>query len=285
MSASGSAPRLTPAVPAALALRRADDGTGDVFSLLSGSRGSALLFGLSPTELFRQALGRASAPARGRDPGAFPTDLRRGLLAPISRPGALVEVLAGVALGFTMRRESRVALLVESADDTASGFWHEGLSVAAARRVPLVLVLDGTAPHAHTSRLSRFVEKAPAYGIGGVDVAAGDPLEIFETVQETVARARSGEGPQMVEVTPQGAGADPVATLAGRLQWAEALETDEVRAWEREAEEDMENAWAEAGREATPTADDARSQVYPGQGPAAAPWSPPPASARFGATP
>lgn len=264
----GDLRRIAPAVPAAFALRRATDGTGDLFTLRRGSPAAALLFGLPPEALFRQALGRASAPAGGRDPGGFPTDLSRGLLGPVPGAGTLVEVMAGAALAFRLRGQDRVALLVDDLAGCASGFWHEGLNVATASRAPLVLVVDaGHAGEHDAPPAPPLVDRAAAYGMEARRVFLDDALNLSRQVAEAVERAREGLGVQLVETVVQDPDADLIATLAGRLRWAEAVTDDEVEMWGHDAVREMEEALARVLAEPLPEPSQAGAAVYAGDPP------------------
>ena len=233
-----------PAVPAALALRRREDGTGDLYTQTLGADAVATLFGVTPRDLLRQRLGRASASASGRDGGGFPTDLRRGLLGPVSVPGAAMQVMAGAALAMKLRGEDRVALLLDGLPATSSGDWHEGFNFAAVSRAPLVVVL---APHPdpgiHTA-VEGMAAKARAYGATSFAAPWEDADTILSTVREAVESARSGRGVALVEValpttlegesvgTLQRTGLDRAAFETEVAQRTEAFRAllDEVRA-------------------------------------------------------
>jgi TPP-dependent pyruvate/acetoin dehydrogenase alpha subunit len=140
----------------------------------------------------------------------------------------MVEVMAGVALAFRLRMEPRAAILVDTADSSASGYWHEGLNLAAVQRAPLVLVVDGARRQPLTAAVDRLAARAPAYGIRAVTVEGDDPHLVFEAVAEAAARARLGEGTQLVEVVP-GSAEDPVERLV-RLEPSRADAIEEMRA-------------------------------------------------------
>ena len=44
-----------------------------------------------------------------------------------------------------------------------------------------------------------IAERAPAYGVPGVEVDGQDAVAVFEVVADAVARARAGEGPTLIE--------------------------------------------------------------------------------------
>lgn len=246
----GGPRRISPAVPAARALHRADDGSGDVFSLRVGSPAVALTMGVDPRVVLRQALGRASAPSMGRDPGGFPTDLRIGLLAPVELPGTLVEVMAGIALSFRFRGESRVALLLDDMAGSASGDWHEGLNFAAVREVPMVLVVD----HAHRGPMDgpveQMLQRARAYGFGSHQVDGTDPRAVERVVWNAVESARSGAGLQVVDVAAPST--DPLQWLVQNLLAADVLSEDAVAGIREAADAEMRAALDEVDAEPDP---------------------------------
>lgn len=245
---------VSPGIPAVRALHAAADGSGDVFSVRRGSAAAVLPLGVSPAELLRQAAARGSAPAAGRDPGGFPTDLRRGLLAPVELPGALLQVMTGMAMGFRLRSQGRVALLVDDLPGTDAGDWHEGLSLATARRAPLVVVVQGP-PSGRGAEPAAvpMEERAPGYGFRAWSVDGQDPRAVEKVCWQAVEAARSGHGPQVVEVaTP---GRDPVDWLVEALVTAGATDPDRVRERVAEAEAEMAGAWEAVRGEPLPDPD------------------------------
>jgi TPP-dependent pyruvate/acetoin dehydrogenase alpha subunit len=217
------APRRAPlreagAVGAAFAIRRAPDGTGDVFAPTFRAAGALELFGVGIEDFFRDHLAHRVGPARDSGAELHRIDWRTGLLAPVVPMGLLVEVVGGWALGARMRGEERVGVVCDSAGATSTGAWHEGLVFAAARRSPLVLVVE--APSAveraakHT-RLASFLEKAPGYGLGTESADGGDVLSVVAAVRRACERARVGEGVQLVEI--RYGDDDPIERLRARI--------------------------------------------------------------------
>lgn len=242
---------------------------GDVFSLRVGSPAAALSMGASPREILRQALGRAVAPAQGRDPGGFPTDWDRGLLAPFHLPGILVEVMAGIAFSFRIRGQARVALLVDDVAATGSGDWHEGLNFAAVADVPMVLVVDAARRRPMDTATESMADRAPAYGFAAHTVPGTDPRAVEGIIWTAAEAARTGGGLQVVEVTAPRE--DPVDWLLRTRVASEALTAEDASARVREAEDEMARALAEV--EAEPQPDPALA-LNPGN-PPHAPWSAP----------
>lgn len=277
---------------AARALRTRDDGTGDAIAPTPDNPGAFFAFGGTPLEFFRRHLARASAPGRGRAPGMCGTDFGRGLVGPAALPGTMVEVMAGVTLAFRLRGRDRVGLVFSGEDETSTSAWHEGINFAAARRCPLIVVVQaGTeaTTGAHT-RADGFGGKADGYGIASASVDGGDPLAVHRAVLAAAARARSGEGVTLVEARgcpvarrarraggangerhPDRDPPDPVARFRARLIQERSARASDLDAVERRARAVVRAACEQALDESSPAEEHALGGVYDGD-PGAPPW-------------
>ncbi len=191
------------AVGAAHALARREDGTGDVVAPPYRGCGVHLTMGATPEEVLRQLLGRGSSPSAGRDTGAGWSDPRRGLIGAVAPLGTTVEVLAGCALAFQLRGEGRVAMAFTGDGAASTGAWHEGVAFAAARRAPLVLVVENNQwafSTRSTADRDAFLRKGSGYGLEVDSVDGTDVLAVRAASSEAVARARSGGGVQLLEL-------------------------------------------------------------------------------------
>lgn len=248
---------VSPGVQAALVAARRTD-PADVLCLRRASPAAALALGVSAESLAHEAAGSTLARAGGRSSGGVPDDPRRGLVAAVDPPGTMMEVMSGVALAFRLTREPRVAILVDDADDAASGYWHEGLNFAGVQEAPLVVVIDASARRPLTAAVPRITVRGPAYGVRGVTVEGDAPHLVLDAIAEAVSRARGGDGTQLVEVVP-GTGGDPVDRMV-QLDPSLADRLPELR----DAAESEAAAAAEAARSAPrPTFDSPRFPPRP----------------------
>lgn len=193
------------AVATAFALRRRQDGTGDVISPGIRNLGALLAMGAPPAAVLRQYMAKGDSPSGGREQNVHFTDYGRGYIGLISHLGIMVEVMAGVALSFKLRRQDRVALVYSGDGMTSTGAFHEGLNFAAVRRAPLVVVVESngyaySTPTAKQTAVSSFVDKAPGYGIRGESCDGNDVLAVYEAAHRAIEHARSGAGPALLEV-------------------------------------------------------------------------------------
>lgn len=181
-----------------------DRSKGDFLSPLIRNMGSMLVQGAEPLEILRQYMAKAESPTHGRELNIHFGDLERGFIGQISHLGDMVPVMAGVALSFRMRREDRVCLVYVGDGAMSTGTFHEGINFAAVQRLPVVIVCENngyafSTPTSRQTAAKRLVDKAPAYGIPGVQVDGNDVIAAYEVTRDAVARARAGEGPTLLE--------------------------------------------------------------------------------------
>ena len=193
------------AVGSAYALRRRTDGTGDVISPAIRDLGALLLMGARPVDVMRQYMAKGDSPTGGREQNVHFTDYDRGYIGLISHLGVMIEVMAGVALSFRLRRQDRVALVYAGDGMTSTGAFHEGFNFAAVQRLPLVVIVENNR-YAYSTPVSRqtaaasFVDRAPGYGVVGEQCDGNDVLAVYEMTRRAVERARAGEGASLLEV-------------------------------------------------------------------------------------
>jgi len=180
-------------------------GPDDVVAPLIRNLGTMLVRGVSPREVFTQYMARATSPTGGKDCNLHFGDLARGLISPISMLGALVPVMAGVALAAKLQHEDYVAMTYIGDGGTSTGDFHEGMNLAAVLEVPLVVVAEhnGYAYSTPTSRqmkIKDLAQRASAYGIPARIADGNDVLGVYEAARTMIAAARAGGGPQLLEV-------------------------------------------------------------------------------------
>jgi 2-oxoisovalerate dehydrogenase E1 component len=198
---------------APLRLRRgadhvAPDGSwrGDVIAPLIRDVGAALCM-RPDRETVRMVLnaqvGKAGPPMDGRD--LHIGDLGSGIL-PASAPLSISTVtVAGLALGFALRGEARVAVSFIGEGGSSLGEWHEAINLCAARRLPAIFCVQNnqtalSTPVREQSAVRVFADKAVGYGIPGVTLDGTDPEAIAAAFAWAAERARAGAGPTLIEL-------------------------------------------------------------------------------------
>jgi TPP-dependent pyruvate/acetoin dehydrogenase alpha subunit len=239
--------------------------------------------GVTTAEVFRNFLGRADGPTRGRDGNMHFGVPAKGVFPLVSMLGDLVPVTVGAALAFKRRGEPKVALTFVGEGAFSVGDTHEGLNLAGVLQVPAVFVLQANR-YSYSMPVERqMVNTHLAQRIyGGWSIPAErvdgtDAIAVFDAARAAVERARGGYGPQAVEAVTlrmHGHAAhddaryvpaelhaeyaerwDPVGRLTQRLQ-LDGVGGEEIDALHEAVTADVEQGLAEA--EASPAPDPAQ---------------------------
>jgi TPP-dependent pyruvate/acetoin dehydrogenase alpha subunit len=166
--------------------------------------GVVLVMGYSPRDVMTQYMARATSPSGGKDCNLHFGRPERGVISPISMLGALIPVMAGIALAGRMQKKDIVTMTWIGDGGTSTGAFHEGLNFAAVQRLPMVVVVENngwaySTPIRKQTATKNLVDKAAAYGIPGEQVDGNDVLAVHDVARRAVDRARSGGGPTFIE--------------------------------------------------------------------------------------
>ncbi len=268
----------------------------DILSPLIRNLGSMLVMGAPPVEILRQYMAKAGGPTRGREMNVHFNDLERGYLGQISHLGDMIPVMTGIALTFKLRGEPRVGLVYIGDGATSTGTFHEGLSLAAVQRVPLVVIGEYnrwaySTPPDKQFAVKDLADKMKGYGIPATIVDGNDVLAVYEATKLAVERARRGHGVHFIEVkTYRRKGHaehddqryvpddeldwwakenDPVERYVQQLLRNEWLDERELQAIDERVKAEIDQATDACMDEPLPSPDSALSGVY--ANPSAAP--------------
>jgi pyruvate dehydrogenase E1 component alpha subunit len=180
------------------------------------------------------------------------------------------HMLHAVGLGWAERilGSDRVALTLFGDGATSEGDFHEAMNFAAVYATPTIFLCENNGWAISMSRASQtasetIAQKADAYGMLGVLVDGNDVFAVLTASREAVERARSGDGPTLIEALTYRVGPHTTADDAGRYRsdddvagWRTKDPIDRLRgylrqqdAWEESWERGVEEA-ASAGIEA-----------------------------------
>lgn len=118
--------------------------------------------------------------------------------------GSNLSLATGAALAAKLRKQDTVAVVTFGDGTSNTGVWHESVNMAAVLNLPVVFVCQNnqyavSTPACRGLGCRSVADRAPGYGIPGVEVDGNDIVAVHSAVQEAVARARQGEGPTLIE--------------------------------------------------------------------------------------
>jgi pyruvate dehydrogenase E1 component alpha subunit len=166
--------------------------------------GHAIARGVELGAMMAEIFGRAGGICRGKGGSMHIADVERGMLGANGIVGGGIPLATGAALAAKVRRTGGVAVSFFGDGATNQGAFHESLNLAAIYRLPALYVIENNGygeatPVEYHASVRDLAVRAQAYGIPGVVVDGMDFFDVFARAGETVARARRGEGPTLLE--------------------------------------------------------------------------------------
>lgn len=174
-----------------------------VFSTHRG-HGHALAKGVPPVELIAELYGRARGCSRGRGGSMHLFAPEVGLMGTSGIVGPCILQAAGAGYSFKLLKNKRVAVAFFGDGAVNNGAFHEGLNLAAIWKLPVLFVCENNqyateVPFEYSAGNPGVANRAPSYGMPGVEVDGNDVLAVYQAAFEAVSRARTGAGPTLIE--------------------------------------------------------------------------------------
>jgi pyruvate dehydrogenase E1 component alpha subunit len=138
----------------------------------------------------------------------------------------------GLAMAAKIAGDPIVAVGVCGDGATSEGDFNEALNFAGVYQAPVVLVVQNngwaiSVPRSKQSAAQTFASRGTGFGVPSELVDGNDILAVYDIMQKAVERARSGQGPTLVETLTYRIGAHTTADDPTRYR-----DTAEVEAWQ-----------------------------------------------------
>jgi len=153
---------------------------------------------------FAQLFAKATSPDKGRSSPAHMGYPELKVITPASSIAGQLNVGTGVALGIKKLHKDSVVVAFFGDGATSIGGFHEALNFAGVHRLPIVYVCSNnlwaeSVPIRLQTALKNLSDRAKAYGFPGISVDGNDVLAVYDAASQAIVRARSGEGPTLLE--------------------------------------------------------------------------------------
>ncbi|HEY3345014.1 MAG TPA: pyruvate dehydrogenase complex E1 component subunit beta [Anaerolineaceae bacterium] len=154
--------------------------------------------------MMAEVLGKSGGYCKGKGGSMHIADVEHGNLGATGIVGGNIPVAVGAALAQKLMGTGHVVLCFFGDGASNTGNFHEALNMASLWDLPVVFVVENnlyamSVPWKKASKLPRVAQRACAYGIPGVTVDGMNVLEVRKATLDAVERARSGQGPSLVE--------------------------------------------------------------------------------------
>jgi len=170
--------------------------------------GYPIVLGTDPKALMAEIYGRETGICKGYGGSMHLTDVERGFLGTSGIVGQGIPHATGAAWAAQIRGKGQVVLSFFGDGAAKQGAFHESLNIASLWKLPVVYVMENNSYNVYT-RVEQedanaaagepLAVKAKAYSMPGETVDGGDPIAVYEVASAAVERARSGDGPTLVE--------------------------------------------------------------------------------------
>jgi 2-oxoisovalerate dehydrogenase E1 component len=253
--------------------------------------------GAKVAPLMAELFGRSTGICRGKGGSMHLADFSVGSLGESGIVAAGMPIAVGAALGAKLSGADRVCLCFFGDGAANAGPFHEAINLASIWKTPVIFICENneyavTFSVRDAMMVENVADRAAAYGIPGVVVDGQDVLAVHSVVSEAVARARSGDGPTLIEAKTyryhehsvmalkfsyrpdeeieRWRARDPVALFRRELLDRGVLDAEAADRLEAEIAEEIESAITFAQNSPLPNPEEALEDVWAGGPPAQA---------------
>jgi len=187
------------AVGACLALRDDDYITGT-----HRSHGHPIAKGGDLRKAMAELLGKRTGYCKGKGGSMHLADFSIGVLGESGIVGSAMPTAIGAALGSKLQGNDRVVVCFFGDGAVNSGPFHETLNLASIWKLPVIFVCENnmyaiTTAARDMMAVPEVAVRASNYAMPGVVVDGQDVVAVHRAVATAVTRARTGDGPSLIE--------------------------------------------------------------------------------------
>ena len=155
-------------------------------------------------KMFAELFGRATGYCRGKGGSMHISNMDLGMLGANGIVGAGPPIAVGAAFSTKYRKTDRVAVSFFGDGASNEGSFHEAANMAALYKLPTIFVCENNGygeytPQASHQAIVDVADRAAGYGMPGVIVDGMDAVAVYEAAGAAIERARSGDGPTLLE--------------------------------------------------------------------------------------
>ncbi len=177
----------------------------DIFITAYRDHGLAIAKGISAKSCMAELYGKATGCSKGKGGSMHFFGVKERFFGGHGIVGAQIGTGAGLAFAEKYKGTSNTCLTFFGDGAARQGMLHETFNMAMLWKLPVVFICENNnyAMGTSVSRTSNVVDiykLADAYDMPGDSVDGMDPEAVHEAVARAVKRARSGEGPTLLEM-------------------------------------------------------------------------------------
>ena len=155
-------------------------------------------------KMMAEILGKETGYSKGKGGSMHIMAMDKGILGANGIVGGEIPIATGAAYSAKYRGTDQVAISFFGDSASNEGTFHESINMAAAWNLPIVFVIENnlygiSVDIRDVTNTVDLADRAIGYGIPGVVVDGMDVIAVHQAAEEAVKRARSGNGPTLIE--------------------------------------------------------------------------------------
>lgn len=167
--------------------------------------GHCLAKGVSLESMMAEMFAKSTGCCKGKGGAMHTGDISVGAIPAIAITAGGMPVAVGVGLSCKMRKTDNVVVCFFGDGASNEGAFHEAMNAAAIWNLPVVFVCEnnlyGASTHINmVTKVENIADRASAYGMPGEVVDGNDVIRVNQAAARAIKRARSGEGPTLLEL-------------------------------------------------------------------------------------
>jgi len=175
----------------------------DYISSHHRGHGHLIAKGADTKRMFAELFGKVDGFCRGKGGSMHIADSSLNVLGANGIVGACMHIGTGAAFACKHKHKGRIAATFLGDASTNRGTFHEALNLASIWDLPAVYVVEnnlyGVANCQRDYMKVDVADRAASYGFPGVTVDGNDVVAVREVARQAVDRARSGDGPTLLD--------------------------------------------------------------------------------------
>ena len=166
--------------------------------------GHCVAKGVEPRGMMAELFGKATGTCKGKGGSMHIADMNKGMLGANGIVGGGPPLACGSGLTAKLNKTDQVTICFFGDGAAAQGTLHESLNLASIWKLPVIFVAENngyaesTPAHYHCS-VENIADRASGYNMPGVTLDGNDIFAVYEAAHEAIARARTGQGPSLLE--------------------------------------------------------------------------------------
>jgi len=168
------------------------------------TRSAYFVKGVDLKSMMAAVYGKKTAPNAGKESSHHMGIPELGIVLTTGLIGSHLPLAAGSALAAKLQKSGQVSVCFFGDGASSRGDFHEALNFSSVFNLPVIFVCENnryawSTPLSVQTKVEDIVSRAQGYGMLGLKADGQNVLDVYEKTIEAIERARSGNGPTLLE--------------------------------------------------------------------------------------